>query len=143
AARPLRHPRQQAPQIAITLIGDTAHLVLATTQVLSWDQPDPCREFAGRLERRIHDSAGYGRSGNCSNTRDGRQPPADRVRSMLAHDHGLDRLDAHLKSASAKRLCNASRANAGTSASSALCNRLTKSATRCRPAGAMMPNSPR
>src|SRR5437868_14386305 len=27
------------------------------------------------------------------------KPPADRVRSVLAHDHGLDRLDAHLKSA--------------------------------------------
>jgi transposase len=38
--------RQQAPQIAVTLFGHTAHLVLATTRVLSWDQPDPCREFA-------------------------------------------------------------------------------------------------
>src|SRR5437868_12289729 len=38
--------RQQAPQIAITLFGDTAQLVLATTRVLSWDQPYPCPESA-------------------------------------------------------------------------------------------------
>jgi hypothetical protein len=38
---------------------------------------------------------------------------------------------------------SASRANAGTSASPASCSRLMRSTTRCRPAGAMMPNSPR
>ena len=42
---------------------------------------------------------------------------------------------------SAIRPRNASRANAGTTASSASCSRLIRSTTRCRPAGAMMPNS--
>jgi hypothetical protein len=41
---------EQAAQVAIALLADTAKLVLATARMLLWHEPDPSREVAPRSE---------------------------------------------------------------------------------------------
>src|SRR5215469_5058062 len=92
--------REEAPQIAVTLLGHAAELLLTATRVLARYQPDPCCELAPRFEsRRIDDSGGDGRCGDRSDAWNARQAAADRVGFMLPHEHPFDLLDASFQGA--------------------------------------------
>src|ERR1700757_4692425 len=60
-----RAGREQAAQIAIALLADTAKLVLAPARVLLRHQPDPGREVPSRSESLRIGDAGDQSSGQC------------------------------------------------------------------------------
>ena len=67
--------------------------------MLSRHEPDPGGKVPAFVESRsISDGGHHGRRRDRSDPWNARQPPADSVRSMLPHDHRLDRFDAHVKS---------------------------------------------
>ena len=67
---------EQATQIAVALLADTAKLVLTPARVLLWDQPDPGREIPSRSEASWVSNAGDQR---CSQRR---TDARDRIQSL-------------------------------------------------------------
>src|SRR6516164_6439618 len=82
-----RAGREQAAQIAIALLADTAKLVLAPTRVLLRNEPNPRREVPSGSENLWIGNARDKRCGQCrTDARDRIQPLARRVCSMPGHD---------------------------------------------------------
>src|ERR1035437_4724107 len=86
-----RAGHEQAAQIAVTLLADTAEPVLAPARVLFRHEPDPGREVAPWSEdsRSVY---GGDKGGGQHRTAAGDriEPPARIIGSMQSHDHTVE-----------------------------------------------------
>src|SRR5262245_16974382 len=86
-----RTSREQTTQIAITLFGDAAEFVLASTRALLWHKTDPGQEVAPRSENLRISDAGDQSSGECrTDARNIVKPLAGRVRTVPSHDLAIE-----------------------------------------------------
>src|SRR5450759_5067933 len=85
---------EQAAQIAVTLLADTAEPVLAPARMLFRHEPDPGREVAPGPEGfRISDTANQSRGQHRADAGDRIEPPARLIRSVPSHDHTVEAQD--------------------------------------------------
>src|SRR6266705_898595 len=86
-----RAGREQAAQIAIALLADTAEPVLAPARVLLRHEPDPGREIPSRSESlRISNAGDQSGGQRGTNARDLIEPLACRIGSMPGHDPAIE-----------------------------------------------------
>src|SRR6266704_6306575 len=86
-----RAGREQAAQIAIALLADTAEPVLAPARVLLRHEPDPGREIPSRSESlRISNAGDQSGGQRGTNARNLIEPLARRVGSMPGHDPAIE-----------------------------------------------------
>src|SRR5690349_11809944 len=82
-----RTGHEQAAQVAITLLADTAEPVSASARMLLGHQPDPGREVASRAECfRVSDAGDQGRGKCGADARNLIEPFARFMRAMPNHD---------------------------------------------------------
>src|SRR6476660_5180753 len=94
----LRKSREQAAQIAIALLADTAEFVLAATGTLPRHKTDPSREIASRSEGPWITNTGDQSGGEgWTDARDIVKPLTGRVRSVPSHDLAVEREDLGLQ----------------------------------------------
>ena len=88
---------KQAPEVAVTLLGDTAELLFPAGRVLPWYAPNPGRELAPGLERaRIGDGCGNRGCADHADARNGLQVTARIARAMLRVNVRFQSADLHL-----------------------------------------------
>src|SRR6516162_4667168 len=136
--------REQAAQIAIALLADTAEPVLAAARVLLRHEPDPGREVPTRSEGLRVGNTGDQSSGQCrADARDLIEPFARLIGSVPGHDLAVKFEDLGFQHPQLNSESGNTTTGSGTSSLLEAAAMSSSSATPRRPTGATTPNSAR
>ena len=85
---------EQTPEMWISLLGDAAKHLLATTGIFSRHETDPSREGSGRRKLfRIADRRGHQACGDRTDAGNCRQSPAEAIAAVIGDDLGLEHIN--------------------------------------------------